>query len=249
MFFESILVLVFNMKKFNGQKNGESINQTLIEEKVKRLVEDIKLYLNRKGIGVDHRRISALMVSLGYQKRVSDVLVMNRVLAYNLFKLLRKYLGNRLMSIEIDLRTLEIRRFIPSLIARLIFDAYESGSVRITSPAKAYGLTLRYIYDGIRKILFFSKRKYRLESLRRSMHREMKQILRIHNVIDEISQSLSSQHVRMFFKPLSSERCERYDIKAKIFVNRLSRKEAIFNIMALLKIVSKRSELLVEENA
>lgn len=237
------------MKNSDEQKNEGNISQVLIEEKVKRLVEEMRLYLSKKGIGVDHRRISALMVSLGYQKRVSDILIMNRILAYNLFKLLRRYLGNRLTSIEIDLSALEIKKFIPSLIARLIFDAYESGSARITSPAKIYSLTLRYICDGIKKVLLSGKRTYELESIKRSTRREIKRILRIHGLIDEVSRSLSSQHIRKFFKPLGSGGHERDIIEAKIIVHRLSRKEAVFNIMAFLKIASEKPELLVEEDA
>ncbi len=236
------------MEERKESKNKTVRTRVLVEEKIKRLVEEIRSYLKKRSIGMNHKKISALVVSLGNQKRVSDVLIMNRSLACSLFRLLRKYLDNRLINLEADLSILEIKRFIPSLIVRLIFNAYEIGSAKIFSPAKTYGLTQKYILGGIKKLFLARKYLSELKIIEESTHREIKQILRLHRILDEVSRSLSRQYIRKLFRPLFSKRHVSDDTKTKLAVFRLSRKEATFNIVASLKIVSDSPEVLVEED-
>jgi len=217
------------------------------DKKLRRLILDvireITRYLSKRGTMVSTQKIAEDLKFLSKEEASSKIIVSDRGLGYRLFKMLKKYILAHISQVETNLEMLEIRRSLPSMILKIVYNVYLDGICRVHGCGRAPGVTLAYIEDGFKRLLTTRKRIIRIRSMKKHTQRELKRILMINRLIDEAAKDISPKHIHALFHGGAEDKSF-----ASPLMYSVSKKELFLKLMVALKLAISNPELLIDKN-
>ena len=212
------------------------------------LSRKIATYVSRRGYLVSSSEIARSLLEISASDVAPKVLAQNIAFGIKFFKNLRKYIPMHINHIWRSIDLLYVRSPLPAVFAKIVYHIYSKEKLKLHGFVRVWGITRTYIRKGFRELVSLEKKTLIAKLLKEAYKREIARTARVHNKITRIMEKLSVDDIFCIVSDLS-EKTTRGKIETPRGIHSLffeAPAETVFRILAILKYVSERPEILLK---